>query len=251
MVAQQGVYCALLAQNGVTGPLGILEHPRGMKAIFPKLESGARGAAPEQANSYIMKAQVKTYPCVATAQGAVAAALEMHRVQGGSVDRLRRVRVVMPDYPNIREHQQDRARARPISREAADHSLAFLVAVSLIDGALGPAQFENERWVDPKVRELMDRLEFVTDPALARRAPLTYSCAIEAHDNEGRNQLVEVLNPFSEAGIDVEAVIRKFRLATSHIEPSAAERVIERIMRLDQPGGRLDFLDVCAGDTRN
>jgi 2-methylcitrate dehydratase len=251
MVAQQGVYCALLAQHGVTGPLSILEHPRGMKAIFPKLASAANGVTPEQADSYVMRAQVKTFPCVATAQGAVAAALEMHRARAGNVDRLRRVQIVMPDYPNFREHQQDRDRARPLSREAADHSLAFLVAVSLIDGAFGPAQFENERWLDPKVLAVMDCLEFATDAALARRAPLTYSCILEAQDHEGRSERIDVLTSFSEAGPDVDVVIRKFRQAARHMTPSVAELMIERIMHLDQRGGRLDFLDPAAALSRN
>ena len=252
-VAQHGIYSALLAQHGLTGPLAILEHPRGMKAIFPKLDPAAKLVVPERAHSYVMKAQVKTYPCVATAQGAVAAAVEMHRVLAGDVARLRRIRVVMPDYPNVREHQQDRDRAHPMSREASDHSLGFLVAVSLIDGALGPAQFENERWADPKVREVMDRLEFVIDPALARRAPLTYSCMLEAHDSEGGIRRVEVLSPsgIPGAGLDADLVIRKFLVAASHMEPSAAEQMVESVMCLDQPRSRLDFLDLCAVEGRS
>ena len=229
LVAQHGVYSALLARHGVTGPLGILEHPRGMKAVFPKFDGIARPARPEQADSYVMKAQVKTYPCVATAQGAVAAALELHRVLGGDVARLRRIRVVMADYPNIREHQADPDRANPTSHNAADHSLAFLIAVSLLDGALGPAQFENERWAHPTVREMMSRLEFATDATLSRRAPLTYPCVLEAQEAAGEDHRVEVLFPpgFSRAGLHPEVVMQKFRTLTAgYLDAPAAERMI-------------------------
>ena len=46
---------------------------------------------------------------------------------------------------------------RPESRETADHSFYFLVAAALLDGELTPRQFENERWTDPAVIDLMAR----------------------------------------------------------------------------------------------
>jgi len=243
LVAQNGVQAALLAKSGLTGPVAIFEHPRGMSAVFPKLGSAGR-AVPHDAASYIMKAHVKAYPCVVTAQAAIAAGIEIHRLVGGEVDRLRRIRVAMADYPTVRRHQQDPGRADPLSREAADHSLGFLVAVTLLDGAFGPAQFEHERWRDQKVRDVMGRLQFVTDPDLSRRAPLSYPCVIEAEAQDGGTHRVQVLFPpgFSQGGVETETVLRKFRAVTAgRLKPDACERMIEAVLQMDQSDARIEL----------
>ena len=105
-----------------------------------------------------MRIAIKAYPCFAGGQSAVAAAIAMHRLVDGNVERLGTIRVALADLPIVRRQLADPGRIAPRSREAADHSLHFLIAVALIDGAFGLRQFDNERWNDPKVRALMARL---------------------------------------------------------------------------------------------
>jgi 2-methylcitrate dehydratase len=235
LVAQNGVQAAVLARHGVTGPLAILEHPRGMKAVFPKFDAAAL-TLPLQADSYVMKSNVKPFPGVATAQAAIAAAIELHRLVGSDAGRLERIRVVMADYPTVRRHQQDRERADPKSREAADHSFHFLIAAALMDGRFGVAQFAGERWNDPVLRALMSRIEMATDLDLARRAPGSYPCLIEAQDRDGRSYRAEVLFPpgFSRGGLEREAIFAKFHGLTADRLPTAArDRIIGAAMTLD------------------
>jgi 2-methylcitrate dehydratase len=235
LVAQNGVQAALLARHGVTGPLAVVDHPRGMKAVFPKLDAAGL-ISPLQADSYVMKSNVKAYPCVATAQAAVAAALELHRLCGGDACRLDRIRVVMSDGPTVRAHQQDRERADPKSHEAADHSFPFLVAVALVDGHFGLAQFEGERWNDPAVRAVMARMEMTTDAELAQRAPGSYPCLLDATGKDGDTYRVEILFPpgFSRGGLEPEAIIAKFQGLTADRLPEATRgRIIGAVMTLD------------------
>jgi len=64
---------------------------------------------------------VKAYPCVNTAQSAVAAALQLHTFLKADVNRLSRVSdIVMADYRVIKRHQDDPGRVHPHSREPAD-----------------------------------------------------------------------------------------------------------------------------------
>ena len=143
-----------------------------------------------------MRSNVKTYPCVATAQAAVSAALELRKLTGGDATRLDSIRVVMADIPTVRAHQEDRDRADPKSHEAADHSFPFLIAAALVDGTFGLAQFENERWNNADVRTVMNRIEMTTDAALAERAPGSYPCLLEAVGKDGRSCRAEVGRAF-------------------------------------------------------
>jgi 2-methylcitrate dehydratase len=79
LVAQNGVQAALLAERGITGPLDLFENPRGMREVFCKGDAATALTAPLPAESYIMAANVKAFPCLATGQSVVAAGIEMHR----------------------------------------------------------------------------------------------------------------------------------------------------------------------------
>jgi 2-methylcitrate dehydratase len=236
LVAQNGVQAALLARYGVTGPRTIFDHPRGMQAVFPRLDAAAL-TLPLQADNYVMRSNVKTYPCVATAQAAVSAALELHKLIGGDLTRLSSIRVVMADIPTVRTHQEDRDRTDPKSHEAADHSFPFLIAAALVDGTFGLAQFEDERWNNVDVRALMNRIEMTTDTELAQRAPGSYPCLLEAMGSDGRSYRTEVLYPpgFSRGALERKAVVAKFHgLTESHVPRAARDRIIDAVMALDE-----------------
>ncbi len=235
LVAQSGVQAALLASRGVTGPLEIFEHRRGLGSLFPNKEALMALGAPLGARPYIETAMVKAYPCLATGQAAVAAALQLHRLLAGDASGLTRIRVIMGDYPVIREQQADQGRANPLSREAADHSFQFLTSVALLDGAFGLRQFDNERWNDHAIRAMMDRLDMEVDPTLNARAPGLYPCALEARHAHGAVTRVEVLQPpgYSDGGLDETLILDKFdTLTRDHVSAVARQRIIDATLSL-------------------
>jgi 2-methylcitrate dehydratase len=236
LVAQNGMQAALLAAQGVTGPLDLFEAERGLKAVFPRGPAGDILDAPLPAQSFIMRTAIKAYPCFAGGQSAVAAGLALHRLLDGDIDRLARIKVALADLPIVRRQLADPGRVAPRSREAADHSLHFLIAVSLIDGRFGLRQFDNARWSDPKVRALMARLEMTTDAALSRRAGEAYPCALHAVGRDGQAYDVEILAPpgFSPDRLDAKTVLDKFTAITAdHLAPAAQRHVIDAVMALE------------------
>jgi 2-methylcitrate dehydratase len=236
LVAQNAVQAALLARHGVTGPLAVFDHPRGMQAVFPRFDSDAM-TRPLPSETYLMKSNVKAFPCVATGQAAVAAALDLHRELAGDVGQISRLRVVMADVAAVRAHQKDRERADPTSREAADHSFHFVIAAALTDGAFGLAQYNGERWNDPELRRLMGRMQMTTDADLARRAPGSYPCVIEAETKDGRSYRAEVLFPpgLSRGGLQPQVVIAKFDALTApRLSAAARQGIVDAVMALDE-----------------
>src|SRR5580698_6868532 len=163
LIAQNGMQATLLAQRGVTGPLDLFEAERGLTAVFPRGPAGDIFDAPLPDDGFIMRSAIKVFPCFAGGQSAVAAGIALHHRVGGNVDQLKTIRVALADLPIVRRWLADPGRIEPRSREAADHSLHFLIAVALKDGAFGLRQFDNERWNDAKVRALMAKLDIATD----------------------------------------------------------------------------------------
>ena len=237
LIAQNGMQATLLAQHGITGPLDLFEAERGLKAVFPRGPAGDILDAPLPDDGFIMRSAIKAYPCFAGGQSAVAAGIALHRLVGGDVDQLKTVRVALADLPIVRRWLADPGRIAPQSREAADHSLHFLIAVALDDGAFGLRQFDNTRWADPKVRALMARLEFTTDADLTRRAGDAYPCALHATSRDGRPHDVEILQPpgSSPHGLDTQTVLDKFAGVTErHLAPGSRNRIVDAVMALDK-----------------
>jgi 2-methylcitrate dehydratase len=229
LVAQAGVEAALLAERGVTGPLAVLDSADGLQTIFPAAASPLASVG-----DAILRAHVKAYPCLATGQSAVAAALQLHG-QFGSTEDIAQLELIMADYPFIVRQQGDPGRARPDSREAADHSFPFLAAVALLDGAFGPDQFAGERWRDPAVMALMERVTMRTDPSLNARAPNSYPCVLRAVGIDGSVRQAEVLYPpgTSQGGIAAAPVIEKFHAITAAtLDRTRRERIVEAVFAL-------------------
>src|SRR4029077_1058994 len=167
----------------------------------------------------------------------VAAGIALHRRVGGNVDQLKTIRVALADLPMVHRWLSDPGRIGPRSREAADHSLHFLIAVALDEGTFGLRQFDNARWNDAKMRALMARLDITTDADLTRRAGAAYPCAIHATGHDGQPYDVEILEPpgFSLDGLDTQTVLDKFaRVTERHLPPDAQSRIVDAVMALDK-----------------
>jgi 2-methylcitrate dehydratase len=249
LIAQNGMQATLLAQQGVTGPLDLFEAERGLRAVFPRAQAGDIFDAPLPDDGFIKRSAIKAYPCFAGGQSAVAAGIALHRLVGGNVDQLKTIRVTLADLPNVRRWLADPGRIEPQSREAADHSLHFLIAVALLDGAFGLRQFDNERWTDPKMRALMARLDIATDAALTRRAGESYPCTIHATGHDGRPYDVEVLQPpgFSPDGLDKRTVLDKFASITErHLAPETRNGLVDAVMALDKAISCKDLMRLLA-----
>ena len=246
LVAQSGVQGALLAAHGATGPLGVLDANRSLHELFSRGDIAPALSAPLPEQPYILRSNVKMYPCLATGQSAVAAALKLHAMIGGASARLHRIEVAMADYPIVGRQQKDPERVRPRSREAADHSFNFLVAVTLIDGAFGLPQYENDRWLDPEVVALMERLVMTSDATWSTRAPGSYPCALRAWDESGKEYLAEIPYPpgFAHGRLDTAIVIDKFHaLAHDYLPAATRERIVAAALDLDRAPSIAEFMD--------
>jgi len=155
----------------------------------------------------------------------------------------------MADIPTVRAHQEDRDRVDPKSHESADHSFPFLIAVALMDGTFGLAQFEDERWNNADVRAVMNRIEMTTDAELAQRAPGSYPCLLEAMGSDGCSYRAEVLYPpgFSRGALERKAVLGKFHgLTESRVPRATRDRIIDAVMALDKSPSLATLLSALA-----
>ena len=72
------------------------------------------------------------------------------------------------------------------TKEAADHSLPYLVAVALLDGDVTPEQYLPARILADDVQALMRRVAVRADRGLSRRFPAEMPCRVRVTLRDGR-----------------------------------------------------------------
>jgi len=194
-VAQQATLCALLAAHGMTGPLAVIEGKGGLNLGMLAGANLDLLTEPITGRFRISDVSIKAFPCIGTAQAMVAAALQMRSGVSDPVKEIKHVEIRMVDTPFVRGQVEDQDRRRPTSRESADHSFYYLAAVALLDDELTPAQFEDERWMQPTVKSLMERMTIHTDASLNKYTPGSFPCVLELTTASGEKRTVEVFYP--------------------------------------------------------
>jgi 2-methylcitrate dehydratase len=235
LVTQSGVQAALLAARGLTGPVELLDHKGGLRQLFdPELGFAQLWATPP-ATPDILKSNIKTFPCIGTAQTLVGAALALAPQVKERLNQISRVDAIMANLPMVVNQQAERTRREPRTREDADHSFTFLTAVALADGELTERQFANKRWLQPEMRSLAAKVELKTSSEIVARAPGSMPARIEIELENGERLVSECLYPpghsFPERGLDRDVAVRKFHEITNGlIATDAAEEIVRQVL---------------------
>jgi 2-methylcitrate dehydratase len=228
MAARNGVFAALLAREGLTYPLTMLDGVYGYGRMGP----GALDEAVLRTRSgefQILKSCVKLWPCVGTSQAPIAAALEIYKQQprGEEIERVTvglsefayRQQIAYPDEINTREH--------------ADHSVPYLVARAMIDGNVVVDDFQEKRFRDPRALALIKRITLRSDPSLSNA---NIGAAVQAVSRSGKVYNASVpIPPGSMANpADDSSLVRKFlTLSESVLGRARAQQAIEVTLSLD------------------
>jgi len=194
-VASQGTLCTLLAAQGTTGPLSIFEGKGGLDKAFLAGADLNLLTEPIRDHFRISDVSIKAYPCIGTSQAMVAGVIQARQEFVDPVKEVKHLEIRMADTPFVRGQVEDKDRRYPTSRETADHSFYYLAAAALMDGEMTQAQFEDERWTQPAVKSLMERMTIHTDASLNKYTPGSFPCVLELTTANGESRTVEVFYP--------------------------------------------------------
>ncbi len=246
--ARNGVFAALLAADGLTGPAPIFEGELGFFNLvtresfdLPKL--GGHGEPFMINGTYI-----KFWPAEYHSQSAIDAAFQL-RSEIGNIENIESIDIHTFNAA-VDIIGKDPEKWRPKTRETADHSLPYCTAVALMDGAVTDAQFEESRFTDPVLLDLVAKIKLHRDAELNERYPkggIPNRLTVKLKD--GRQLVKQVDFPRGHAGnpmTDAE-VEQKFR---STVEPRYGRERADRILavcwaleNLAEAGELLRFVD--------
>jgi 2-methylcitrate dehydratase len=240
------VNCCLLAQNGMTGPLDVFTGVGGYNENFSIKHSAKWKSI--QAELY-EKLIIKKYNAEVHTQTAIEACLglrQFHQLDPGRVKKVE-VEIFQTAY-DITGGGKYGPRDKAQTKEDADHSLPYVLAVALIDGQVSPAQYNFKRIVRADVQALMKRVTVRTklpiskpkvivehiDP-YTRQYPEKLMCTVKIELDDGKtiHRDQASYHGFNLEPCSWEDVENKFRMLTSTVDRSIQQRIIETVKHIE------------------
>ena len=227
--ARNGVFAAIMASEGMAGPPTPFED--GLTKVI-----GAEEICPFPLDAKIfgmLKADYKFFLSEFHAQGPASLALELR--PHITLDEIEKIEVATYHFAWF-EIGSGAEKWKPTTRETADHSMAYVVAAVLLDGAYTDAIFAPERFQDPRILDLMKKITITEDDEFNRRYPRSLPCRMTITLKSGEQKTAELSNPIGhhDRPMTDSQVVDKFRgLAGRKLPPQRLERVLERIWKID------------------
>ena len=232
--AANGMLAALLAAAGAGGSPGVLERDGGYFAALSDLWS-TDVLSPEDVNGrwVLLDNTYKPFPCGIVAHPAIEAAIALHGELGAHpADRIASVRVdCNPLVPELMGRPQ--ASTGLEARFCALHG----VAVGLLEGAGGLAQFSDERAVDPVVVALRGRSVLAPSDDVGREQA---TVTVQLVDGGELHFEVIAAAGSSERPLTDAQLLDKFTALVEPVLPGRAEGLTEAAMDLGKGASLAD-----------
>ncbi len=204
--ARNGMFAALLASKGMTGPPGAFDGFDGIKQLVTGPFELSLSTRPE--SFVIERIHTKYRPAEYNAQGPLDLIMRLRdKVPLDDIERID-VETYWLAYSEI---GMEPAKWDPQTRETADHSIPYLLAVALVDGAIDLRSYSPERVRDPKLRPIMNKIKVCENKEFSQRFPAELMVRITITARSGKTIVDELAhprghtrNPVTDAELDVK-----------------------------------------------
>jgi 2-methylcitrate dehydratase len=232
--SRNAMFAAMLAARGMTGPSPVFEGVGGYFKAVTRAPFALAALGGRKHPFKIMECSIKRFPLGLYSQTVVQAALEV-RDKVRSADDIAEVRI-RTGSTAVRLMAGDPEKWAPATRETADHSMPYTVAVALMHGTVEARHFDDEYLRDPKLLALTKRVKVEASQEADRRMPEAMLCELKLVTKSGMTHSAVVeyhkghwKNPMTDA--EVEAKFHK--LADGVLPSDRTSRLLERLWKLE------------------
>ncbi|MEM3112279.1 MAG: MmgE/PrpD family protein [Candidatus Anstonellales archaeon] len=232
MMAYGGLLATFLARKGFTGPATILEGHDGLAQVIMGGEYNFDRLLNFNNRFAIRETCIKSIIADYSSHGHLSATLDLVREYNISPEDI--VEIKITTSKRCAEHTGDPIKKFPKNKETADHSSYYLTAIAVMDREIGPDQFKPEKYQDPRILELIEKVKIQGDPNLDKFRPAGIS---EITTREGKKYSKRVDYPRGHAKNPMtdEEIIQKFKkMAQKVMGQSQMNQLIDTVFNLDR-----------------
>ncbi|MFZ0532515.1 MAG: MmgE/PrpD family protein [Anaerolineales bacterium] len=220
-------HAAFLAMRGITGPGEVFEGNKGfMDAISGHFSLDWSREDLEK----ITQTVVKRYNAEIHSQATIEGVLELKHIQHFIGSDIRSVNIETFDVAyNIIGGGEEGEKFTVRTKEDADHSLPYIVAVAILDDQVLPPQYLPERIQQRDVQSLLRKVKVRPLAEFSQRFPAEMPCRITITLNDGRVLTKEKRDyeGFRTRPMQWETAVKKFEQLTQPHLPTALQNRIE------------------------
>lgn len=232
LAAQNGIEAALLAREGFTGPLRILEGRDGFLRAYSRLPLPDRLIDDLGGSFEILRTAVKPHACCRYMQGPIDAILEILREHAIDAKQIQAIEVAVLEagWGIVCEPRQKKY--HPQSVVDAQFSMPFGAAVAALYGAAGLDQFTAGNTQLPAVRSMMGKVTLQKDVRLEKNFPREWPATVAIRLMDGRRFEKSLRHPKGdpENPLTWDEMTAKFRtLAGAVLTAARCDSIVERI----------------------
>jgi 2-methylcitrate dehydratase len=184
MATQSGVFAALLAGKGYTGPEHVIDGKEGLAHCFGpewKLNLLTDGLGESWR---ITQCGMKAFPTEALTHTPISAVLDLVKGNDLKPEQVEKVRI--HSLARAADILSDPSKYDPHTKETADHSLPYVIAAAIVERNVTPAAFEMKKIMDPTIRAQLKKVEVVADPEIEKVFPALQRVKVVLRTTDGR-----------------------------------------------------------------
>lgn len=230
--ARAGVFSALLAERGITGPLNCMEGEYGIYNNYIKGEYDPVPVTSDLGKRFEVEGMgFKAYPSCGYTHGPIFSTLTLMKENGIKPDDILEINVSTGKNAGDLFEPLERKRRPPVVPDA-QFSIPYTVGVAVIKGNVGIGDFTPEAIKDPRVLETAQKVNPIILSELTRRE--VDPSIVEIRTKEGRRFSMRMDNRKGtpENPMSPEEFADKFRDCLAHGRKRISKQKTEKIMQL-------------------
>jgi len=250
MATQSGMFAALLAERGYTGPEHVIDGKEGLSHCFGP-EWNLDVLTESLGGSWrITQCGMKAFPTEALTHTPISATLAIVKENDLRPEHVAKIHV--RTTARGADILSDPSKYDPHTKETADHSLPYVIAAAVAERQVTPLQFTMAKINDPVIRAQLRKVEVVADPEIEKVFPVLQRVVVKITTTDGRafeKQLDypkgDPRNPLNDREIEekFEALAdpvmsktaqRKLKDAIWNLEKCSSVRELMSLMKADQ-----------------
>ncbi|MCR4405142.1 MAG: MmgE/PrpD family protein [Candidatus Acetothermia bacterium] len=236
LAVEAGVRAAMLAAEGYTGPEEVFEGKEGLFQVISNVKWDPQALLDGLGDRFmITECGYKAFPTEALTHQPITAALELaheHRIEPHEVKE-----VLIQTTTRGADILSDPSKYRPTTKETADHSLPYCIAVAIAKGNVLPSDFEEKALKDPLVWELLPKIRVVADPEIDRLFPRVKRAVVTITMQDGRSfrREEDFAKGEPERPLSDEELLTKFRANSERaLSRARQEKLIQATLALEE-----------------
>ena len=246
---ESGVRAALLASKGYTGPVEVFEGKEGLFEVLDKVKWDKDILTKGLGDKFLInQCGYKAFPTEALTHQPITAALEV--MQENSIDPKEVKEVLVETTTRGADILSEPSKYKPTTKETADHSLPYCIAVAVAKGNVLPSDFEEDVLRDHLVCSLLDKIKVAANPEIDALFPKIKRAIVTIKTSHGEFKKQEdFAKGQPERPLSDEEVISKFKAnSEKKISSSRMEKIIKAIQELENIDNIEDYMKLLIND---